>query len=488
MLTESLHRSRRKWTSEGIFEKYWTKSRKGKNAPGEPQGNPPKDSMTKLGTCTITVEPHIFEATMYSVKETSPRLISTTQTPLSRPVLQYGPPDGIVSPLPIQENVALKNLSTLNQPQLNSDGFDNSGSNSFSNKWQVSTPSINGTKSVLSDSSVTTVSIKPPASPPSESSSSNTPRSKPQMTVNRDANLVAKSTDPVIQKLAQQAATDSNLKKLMRLVASGDASPEQLKRFQNHISELTNVEKSQQVTQLPPNKPSCSISTPISNPVKVVTKKSLEPSVQTSNTAPCISKHSHNHNQPPSHSLKCQGPNPSSKSDINGVVLEFANGNGDRYSFPKYSILELIPGTNQALVSFLIIRKGSDAESPSYDPKLDYYQPMTIRIYAHQNRQLEALQKAVESPDEVRTWMNKVMDECQRAEYVLLAMRLPREIDHSSPIEIEDSSSKPDQMNMKVNWVTTNGSCHEPKVKSSKKKASEEETSRGRTNSVAAIS
>ncbi|GJC84333.1 hypothetical protein ColLi_07171 [Colletotrichum liriopes] len=100
-------------------------------------------------------------------------------------------------------------------------------------------------------------------------------------------------------------------------------------------------------------------------------------------------------------------------------------GNGDRYLFPKYSILEYLPGGQQVIASFLIVRKGSQLEYGG-DAKLDYYQPVTIRIYAHSGRHLEYLQRVVAPPDEVRRYMDDVMDNMTRAEYVLLAMRLPR--------------------------------------------------------------
>ncbi|KAL1844539.1 hypothetical protein VTK73DRAFT_2343 [Phialemonium thermophilum] len=51
VLAESLSRSRNKWISEGIFEKYWSKPSKRKGAVIEDPNNPPKESMSKL-PCT----------------------------------------------------------------------------------------------------------------------------------------------------------------------------------------------------------------------------------------------------------------------------------------------------------------------------------------------------------------------------------------------------------------------------------------------------
>jgi len=43
--------------------------------------------------------------------------------------------------------------------------------------------------------------------------------------------------DPVISKLAARASTDPELKSLMKEVATGNASQEQLRIFQRHIDE-----------------------------------------------------------------------------------------------------------------------------------------------------------------------------------------------------------------------------------------------------------
>src|SRR5690554_6169615 len=87
-MQESLRRSRQKWMTELIFEKYWTKPSKKKGAAIDNSKNPPRESMTKLGQVTITIEPHVFDATLYAIKDPKP-----PAPPSSRPVLQYGPPN-----------------------------------------------------------------------------------------------------------------------------------------------------------------------------------------------------------------------------------------------------------------------------------------------------------------------------------------------------------------------------------------------------------
>uniref|UniRef100_A0A8H7NMH9 SWR1-complex protein 3 domain-containing protein n=1 Tax=Bionectria ochroleuca TaxID=29856 RepID=A0A8H7NMH9_BIOOC len=119
VLTESLSRSRQKWTHEGLFEKYWTKPHKRKGVVHEDPKNPPKDSMTKVGVVTITIEPHVVEATMYVVKDPKPRLPQNQQQqqqplPPNRPIIQYGPPNGTMpSPKPVAATPAPESATAI---------------------------------------------------------------------------------------------------------------------------------------------------------------------------------------------------------------------------------------------------------------------------------------------------------------------------------------------------------------------------------------
>lgn len=134
-------------------------------------------------------------------------------------------------------------------------------------------------------------------------------------------------------------------------------------------------------------------------------------------------------NIPAPQQLRSKGPPPlPARPDISAVVFEFSGGNGDRYLFPKFSILEYVPVPQgqQVIASFLIVRKGSASEYPMADPALDYYQPVTIRLYTPTGRHLDHLSRVVAPEEEVRRYMNDIMDKMTRAEYILLAMRLPR--------------------------------------------------------------
>ncbi|GAP88098.1 hypothetical protein SAMD00023353_1501420 [Rosellinia necatrix] len=152
----------------------------------------------------------------------------------------------------------------------------------------------------------------------------------------------------------------------------------------------------------------------------------------------------------PQQALRSKGPPPAIKPDISAVVLEFAGGTGDRYLFPKYSILEFSADGAQVVASFLIVRKGSKLEYGG-DRALDFYQPVTLRLNSNTPKALENLGRVVAPQDEVQRYMDDVMENMTRAEYVLLAMRLPRAekeeaADESSDTPRGSETSHPTQL------------------------------------------
>lgn len=474
VLVESIHRSRAKWLSEGIFERYWTKpTAKNKKKEGggaaELPNNPPKDSMTKLGTCVITVEPHVFEATMFAIKDPQPKqtAMPIPPPPMYRPIIQYGPPNGMMpppppppvqqKPIPQPQPIQKTPSKPQDTPMTNSDSSAHASPNSA-----FRPSSSNGVPNGQASTTSGPHQIPPtqPANPPA----------------------ATKSTDPVIQMLAERAATDPDLKALMRIVANGEASPEELKKFQTHIDELTRLQKSRQAASQPtqpqnqpppPAPPATPTHVNGSDVVKQSPAPAPAPSPIVQATPPPPSPRSDPHYQPQPQALRSKGPLPPTKPDISGVVFEFHGGSGDRFLFPKFSILEYQPH-GQVVASFLIVRKGSSSDSPAYDPQLDYYQPITIRLWAQQGRQLDALQKVVAPADEVRRYMDDIMDNMTRAEYVLLAMRLPRDGDQA-PVEKESEAEKPAQLDNQVLWATTNPTPAPQPVKSVPRLLTEEE-------------
>ncbi|OBT85967.1 hypothetical protein VE02_04797 [Pseudogymnoascus sp. 03VT05] len=494
VLAESLDRSRRKWLSEGIFEKYWTKPSKKKPKDGRPVEelkNPPKDSMTKIGQCTITIEPHVFDAIMYVVKDTTPKQPPPPQQlPQYRPIMQYGPPNGVVPqhppppPLqaPHQQFVPMHAAPPpqpphpQHPPQPRPHDTPTRPSEPPHAGHSTAPPPLNGhphpPPPLISQPHPQTPQTQPHPPPPLSQSQTPTPQSHPSHPSHpphhppahpphtpSDPNHApapappAKTFDPVIQMLAERAAKSPDLKALMRIVADGKATPAELRRFQTHIDELTKAlnarggpPKSQPSPAPPPplqtQQPPMMQQSPMAAPLQGQPKwehagtQPLPPHAQRQGGPPPLLAQPRPYDKPLQHASpygappqpqahRSKGP-VSSKPELSCVVFEFVGGNGDRYLFPKYSILEYVPG-GQVIASFLIVRKGSAGEGGGYDPALDYYQPVTMRLWTGQGRQLESLARVVRPQEEVRRWMDGVMEGMTRGEYVLLAMRLPRE-------------------------------------------------------------
>ncbi|KAI0882386.1 uncharacterized protein GGS22DRAFT_51061 [Annulohypoxylon maeteangense] len=555
VVAESLSRSRQKWIHEGIFEKYWTKPTKRKGVVKEDPSNPPKDSMAKIGQVTITVEPHVLEATMYAVKD--PKHAPTTNSTF-RPIMQYGPPKGVMPPpkltapsTPITSTASPASpshapaQSSLQPPSAAQVQTPTQTQQSDLQRPSSSTPVTNkplasprGLESVLA------APQHPPALPPTAGPSSQpappqskghpqpgsitnrqlhapsppaptavaTSGAKPSAPAAKPATPTAPGADPIIVTLAERASEDPQLRDLMKRVAIGDAAPNELAHFQKIIDQITADYKRKGGQHGPsadrllvdgrtvkyfadevrtildiilasnPQQRSIDLRAPPgSDPLVILlvkkalddattrdivrriaegktkftdatdlkatldklkdlvakeTPKSQQATVAngtenstivngtTSRKASLATPSQPIHASSSQQALRSKGPPPSAKPDISAVVLEFSGGTGDRYLFPKYSILEYANPT-QIIASFLIVRKGSRLEYGG-DPVLDYYQPVTVRIFAQSSKHLENLTRVVAPQDDVRRYMDDVMDNMTRAEYVLLAMRLPR--------------------------------------------------------------
>lgn len=421
--------------------------------------------MVKIGPCVVTIEPHVFDATLYSVRERPPQPPPPPpgQTP-QRPILQYGPPNGVVNkplaptnptsqpprPPPYQAPPPTSALQQANVPYTNSPTPQNlpqppQGPQLVSGPAPVQQP-LPG----QAPTSVPNGAVVPPR-PPTQAPPAPSP--KPAQ----------KSPDPVIQLLAARASVDPPLKTLMKIVALGNATPEQLRVFQRHIDELTEEQARKDAAvaaasvgrqtpaqgspapntastpaSLVPRSTQGSVSAPSTNglptPNSVPPRQSALPT-----PPPTLKTETSNQSLPPPEpqALRSKGPAASTRSEISAVVFEFAIGSGDRFLFPKYSILEYQHNGTQVLASFLVVRKGSSAESGNYDPDLDYYQPVTMRLTANTAKILEPLAKVVADPAETKKYMDDIMDNVTRAEYVHLAMRLPRD-----PDDIEDEEER----------------------------------------------
>ncbi|PTD01785.1 hypothetical protein FCULG_00010350 [Fusarium culmorum] len=586
VLAESLSRSRHKWISEGLFAKYWTKPHKRKGVLIEDPKNPPKETMSKVGTVTIAVEPHMIEATMYVVKDLKPKVQPLPQQqPQQRPIIQYGPPNGSMPPplAPQASTVAnpSQNKATMPKsiPPSPSQGMARSPAQpqplprapqdrtaaptpaqkpgnaplpnmalspnpTFQSRPQAvggpvapsptpppvghAPPNVAGSAGPVVAPAISTAPKPPIAQAPASGLAK--PALAPGSAAPGPAPAVKPSAnDPVITLLAQKASGDEALRDLMKRVAVGQAKDGELAHFQKIIDQLSAQYRSTGGQQGPsadrllvdgrtvlyfavevraildivlasnPNQKSSDLRPPQgSDPLVVqLVKTALEDQktrdmirriaenrpgftdatdlkqildrlhrdmksapqaspapVQIRQQAPNGMSNGHTKAHPTAPSpnpqaLRSKGPPPALKQDVTAVVFDF--GSGDRYLFPKFSILEYLPTTSgqHVIASFLIVRKGSTSEYGG-DPKLDYYQPITIRLLTQTGRQLENLARVVAPQDEVRRYMDDVMDNMTRAEYVLLAMRLPK----ASPDGEKDGTA--------LEEPSTNGSTPKP--------------------------
>ncbi|KAL4797562.1 hypothetical protein BDV19DRAFT_358306 [Aspergillus venezuelensis] len=228
VLLVSLERSKKKWLSDGILERYWTKPKKTKR--DQLQGkNPPKESMSKVGPCNIVVGPHLFDAMLYTVKD--PNAPSPVQyTPTQRPMVHYGPPNNFQQYHPYPQAPAQNQRPPPQQAphtQPPQQGYQQAH--------------------------------RPPPPQPARTPSNHTPhrppapqsaqRPTPHQNPPPQQQPPKPNPDPVIQMLATRAAQDPELKALMRLVASTNATQEQLRTFQAHIDELNAIIRAREQQQ-----------------------------------------------------------------------------------------------------------------------------------------------------------------------------------------------------------------------------------------------
>ena len=375
--------------------------------------------MSRLGVCSLVIEPHVFEVTLYTVREPQVSYSAPIPTTAPRSNAPYAQPasgttNGYSHSHP-QPSTPQHTLPPFRE------GFAQYDPHGSSNTYRppYSTPTAH------SSAASQTTAISPLGGVEANGVQLHSPKPSP---------------DPVIQMLATRAASDHNLKSLMKVVASGRASQSQLREFQNHIDDLNAEIKAGRGVPplsphdsvfprpLPPNGPDLAPgSTPgFARPQGAVTTSSSafsQPApVKVENPSRIYSQY-----QQPAK------PKPivQYKSEISAIVFDFS-GTGDRFSFPRFSILEYLPGGNQVIASFLVIRKGDASLPGNYKENMSYYQPVTMRLSSLQPRTLEPLAKVVAPAEEVRRYMDSVFDKMSPVENTFLATRLPRTIDEDS--------------------------------------------------------
>lgn len=424
----------------GIFERYWVKPSKKKTS--VEMQNPAKESMTRLGVCSMIIEPHVFEATLYVVKEPHPiHAQPKSHAPNPPPDMRYSSFSHVAIYPPAPRSMLAVEYppnhtqTHANPPQPKSAPLRADFVPREPPVYHKSSPVSNngflshGTHGVVGRSNTRDEVF-------------HVQEDKP-------------SSDPVIQMLATRAASNPDLKALMKVVASGDATEAELKDFQFHIDELNGTLKSRTKSAQDSGGQNLPSVSPFHERSSMNQQRISLPPLNIGSMPSLQGKHAHR--VPPAENFKqephpsvfpqyAQPPKPKSnplgRSDITGVVFDIG-GAGDRYSFPKFSILEYCTGGTQVIASFLVARKGSEAASKGYKNNVSYYQPVTIRLSSLQPRILEPLARIVAPPDEVRRHMDSMFDKMTRAINVFLATRLPRTAE--SMTEKDDPSAATEQ-------------------------------------------
>lgn len=394
VLLASLEGSRQKWVSGSFFEKYWTKTSGRKDAPPAPAGNPHKSWMKEIGPCTLVVEPLIFEATAYYVKEPGPApSSSSSHQPPPQQQFQQQQYQHQYQHAPPQQYNQQQPRPNSNAPAGSPYGAPYSSHSSTQYQGRPHPPPI---------MPATARALPPPPAAPAPAK---------------------QSPDPVIQMLASRASSDPELKALMKIVATGNANQEQLRVFQRHIDELTamiNANKAQPNSQTnspaPPHQHATS-RPPSAAPV-------IKPHPAT------VQPHAPIYPMPQQHPQYQHQPPPPPRYPSYPIVLEFQGpgASPDRFRFPEHTILEFL-NSYKMLASFLVIRKGRDV-SPQLDADTEYYEPVTMTISVPEARSpsrdvLQFITRCVKPADQVRNYMTDQIEKCTRAPTRYLAFRLP---------------------------------------------------------------
>ena len=247
------------------------------------------------------------------------------------------------------------------------------------------------------------------------------------------------SPDPVISMLANRASSDPELKRLMKEVATGNATQEQLKVFQGHIDELTRVinekKKSEGDSTAASPAPTAAQGDAIQYDASSEAPSALPPAPATPvQQQPRPPPYQPQPQQPMyQHQQTWAPPAPPPAPTALPVILQFTTpgATDDRFLFPQHSILESL-SPQHLLASFLMTRQASTLPSTTVselglDVSKEYYQPITLMVEVAYNREhlLELVKRWVKPADDAKKFMEETMARCERAPDVHLALRLP---------------------------------------------------------------
>ncbi|KAK9240987.1 hypothetical protein V1525DRAFT_393365 [Lipomyces kononenkoae] len=425
-LAVSLQRSRRTWLTGCMFEKFWTRPQRGRKL-AEGQYNA-RDKMAKLCECKAQIGPHVFELRLFTVKD-----IASMEDVGGKLGLSANEDGNAAKP---QSNVSSANMVTIPDDKPSVKHVSIEGPSVAADKMSQSQSSPVQAAAISSDAAereldpsaqpnVVSVDSSPPTAAECEQIPTHAGQDVSHTTVTHDATeptetplhdpatirqpqssraSVSSSSKPpskhpneeLIDRLHDLARRDPQFGELMKSVASGKASADEIRRFQVYIAQSRQTERSD------------------------VSPSSSMPSLQQSNDEPT-------YRSTPIAKLK---PELKKKEREllrdQTIVFEFKENSTDRFLFPKESLVQLLPnGTVSALVFLLAeepdesqaeseARRGSDREKKKMksedvaetdvsprrcNPK--YYTPLNITFYGIPRKLQDIFIRAVHPREEV---------------------------------------------------------------------------------------
>ena len=421
VLQTSLDRSRLQWVYSGIFERYWVKPETGRNARPPPPNNPEPKWQVKQGPCRIRIEPHVFEAEVFLEEKNKALPQSKKQ--------QVGPSQR-------QQVSAPGPLHKQHQFQQQSYGGSHAPLHAHPTLPPVQLPSHH----------TVITARQAPGSPLSISGHPSGPTAFASRSTSQSVQQEKRSSpDPVISMLASRASSDLKLKALMKEVATGNATQDQLKIFQGHIDELTKLNADRKMRDEDSAKPEpakkeleaiqydgASDQRPAQAPPHQTCQQhqsSPLPHQQPLSTAQQQAWQSPAPRSPQPHLPHATTGPPTPPPTAPPVILAFSTpgATDDRFLFPCLSILEML-SPQHLLASFIVSRKGSAAVDPTdLDPETEYWQPVTLMIEVAYGREeiIRHVVNWVKPAEEVRAAMREIMERCTRAPQHFLALQLP---------------------------------------------------------------
>ncbi|KAK9496114.1 hypothetical protein V1508DRAFT_458840 [Lipomyces doorenjongii] len=430
-LAASLQRSRRTWLTGCMFEKFWTRPQRGRKL-AEGQYNA-RDKMAKLCECKAEIGPHVFELRLFTVKdEIFPKdQVSTVTQPTHSEDF---------SATMSQSNTSSENMATVQNgihsmktasikgpltaapivSQIESSPKDAVAISSKTTERDTDPP-VTTTESeqntpvgkgepYKTPAQQVTQPIEPPPhdpvtiqQPPSTSEPPKTSPKPPSKHPNEE----------LIDRLHALARQDPQFGELMKSVASGKASADEVRRFQVYIAQSRQVERAAGSH----SSPSTSV-----------------PYFQTSKDKPTNNSGT---------SVKLKSDMKKKERELlrdQTLVFEFKENPTDRFLFPKESLVKLFPnGTVSATILLLAEEivdtpanveatprpdkketKKKKSEEPAEtdipsrqrDPK--YYTPLNITFYGIPRKLQDVFIRAVHPRDEVMKYLQEMSTKLKR--------------------------------------------------------------------------